>query len=115
MYNHGLIVVCKTYGFPYNHAQNHHKLQDDDAIPNGCIGYLRQVGGAKQICAHPRCLQIEEFVFQLDSLVKMVDAELAGLGYTQMYHEHMTNLLAKVQDRWRIVEDRQAKRSRPGL
>ena len=90
MYNRGLVVVCKTYGFPYNHEKNQHKLQDKDSIPNGCLGYLRNVLQVKQICAHPRCLQIEEFVFQLDSLVKMVDAELEALGYTQKYHEHMT-------------------------
>ena len=105
MYNRGLVVVCKTSGFPYNHEKNRHKLQDKDSIPNGCLGYLRNVLQVKQICAHPRCLQIEEFVFQLDSLVKMVDAELEALGYTQKYHEHMTNLLTKVQDRWRVIED----------
>ena len=51
MYNRGLVVVCKTYGFPYNHEKNQHKLQDKDSIPNGCIGYLRNVLQVKQIRA----------------------------------------------------------------
>ena len=42
----------------------------------------------------------------------MVDAELEALGYTQEYHEHMANLLTKVQDRWRVIEDRQTKRQK---
>jgi len=32
MYNRGLVVVCKTYGFPYNHEKNKHKLQDKDSV-----------------------------------------------------------------------------------
>ena len=66
------------------------------------------------LCAHPRCLQIEEFIFELGALVKMVDAELEGLGYSHKYHEQVTKVLAKMEDRWRVTGngERAAKRPR---
>ena len=105
MYNRGLIVVCKARGFPFNYTTNSHKLLKD-VIPDGCVGYLRDMMGVKQVCAHPQCLQVDEFVFKLSSLVKMVDAELDAQGYSYKYHEQVTKLLAKVQDRWRMIQER---------
>ena len=40
----------------------------------------------------------------LHALVKMVDANLEGLGYNHKYHEQVTKVLAKVQDRMRVIE-----------
>ena len=64
---------------------------------------MRDVLGAKQLCAHPRRMQLEEFMFDLDALVKTVDASLEGLGYNLKYHEQVTKALAKVQDRMRVI------------
>ena len=66
------------------------------------------------MCAHPRCLQPESFVFEVGALVEVVDAELEVLGYSRKYHEAVTKVLAKVQDRWRLIdeEERAAKRPR---
>ena len=105
LYERGLVVVCKTRGFPFNYEKNSWKLRDSNKIPNGCIGYLRDVLGVKQLCAHPGCLQVEEFVFELSALVKMVDAELEALGYTHQYHTHVTAVLSTVKDRWRMIEE----------
>ena len=105
MYDRGLVVVCKTRGFPFNYAKNWSRLHDYNVIPKGCIGYLRDVLGVKQLCAHPGCLQVEEFVFELSALVKMVDAELGALGYTHQYHTHVTAVLSTVKDRWRMIEE----------
>ena len=103
----------KTRGFPFNYAKNWGKLRDYNKIPNGCIGYLRDVLGVKQLCAHPGCLQVEEFVFELSALVKMVDAELEALGYTHQYHEHVTAVLSNVKDRWRMIEEAERPVKRP--
>jgi hypothetical protein len=54
MYNKGLIVVCKTSGFPFNYHNYKNMLPDRNSIPIGCIGYLRDVLKMKQLCAHPR-------------------------------------------------------------
>ena len=121
MYNKGLIVVCKTLGFPFNYDNYKNILPDRNSIPSGCIGYLREVIAMKQLCAHPRCLQLEGFIFELGALVKLVDAELEDLGYSHKYHEEVTKVLAKVKDRWRMIveeeraveEQRAAERPRP--
>ena len=41
----------------------------------------------------------------LHALANMVDAMLEGLGYNHKYHEQVTKVLAKVQDRMRVVEE----------
>ncbi len=35
----------------------------------------------------------------------MVDAELEAFGYSKQYHEHVTAVLRKVKDRWRMIEE----------
>ena len=104
MYNRGLVVVCKTVGFPFNYEKNGKFLLDPKTIPNGCVGFLREVSGTKQIAAHPRSLQPEEFILDLDALVKMVDTELDRFGYSHKYHEKVATILGMVHDRWQQLE-----------
>ena len=104
MYNKGLIVVCKTVGFPFNYEIHRNRLREPNTIPNGCVAFLREVQQTKQIAAHPRSLQAVEFIFDLHALVKMVDEELENLGYTQRYHEKVTKILRLVHDRWQQLE-----------
>ena len=53
-------------------------------------------------------------MIELGALVKVVAAELEVLGYSRVYHEEVTKVFAKVQDRWRLMEEeeRAAKRAR---
>ena len=104
MYNRGLVVVCKTVGFPFNYDKKWKFLLDPNTIPNGCVAFLREVHGTKQIAAHPRSLQPEEFMFDLDALVKMVDTELDRFGYSHKYHEKVATILGMVHDRWQQLE-----------
>ena len=38
MYNRGLLVACKTRGFPFHYEASKKHLHDKNTIPNGCIG-----------------------------------------------------------------------------
>ena len=63
-------------------------------LPTEAWQGLEVVGMAKTL--HTSCLH---------ALVKMADANLEGLGYNHKYDEQVTKVLAKVQDRMRVIEE----------
>ena len=63
--------------------------------------HIPDVGSLKKLC------------FELGALVKVVGAELEVRGYSRKCHEAVTKVLAKVQDRWRSVEEEERAAKRP--